>query len=216
MRKPKFHSRSFDGDSLAAQRETCVRLYKTMLDLIPKEPNIKILDLGCGHGHILSYLRGNGRDAYGLDVNVDSLQHRNLRGYFVCGDAHNLPFRDSSLDVILAFELVEHLKEPEKALEEIRRTLKRNGILLLTSPTPKSKSANKPGHINVRRREDWVSLLKRLGFKVKIVTYKYPIRLSVPLPYCLDRLLYETLGRMMGIWKRYLDVTSTKLLCEKA
>lgn len=76
----------------------------------------------------MSYLCGNGRDTYGLDINADSLQHRNMRSYFVCGDAHNLPFRDNSLDVVLAFELVEHLEEPEKALEEIRRTLKRNGF----------------------------------------------------------------------------------------
>ncbi|MEM3680045.1 MAG: class I SAM-dependent methyltransferase [Metallosphaera sp.] len=99
--------------------------YKTMLDLISKEPGIRILDLECSHGHVLSYLRENGRDAYGLDINADSLKHQNLRGYSVCGDAHNFPFRDNSLDVVLAFELVEHLKEPRRALEEIRRTLKR-------------------------------------------------------------------------------------------
>ncbi|MEM4474775.1 MAG: methionine biosynthesis protein MetW [Candidatus Bathyarchaeia archaeon] len=60
MRKPKFHSHSFDGDSLATQREACVKWYRAMLDLIPKEPGIRILDLGCGHGHILSYLREKG------------------------------------------------------------------------------------------------------------------------------------------------------------
>jgi len=167
------------------------------------------------HGHILSYLHEKGRDAYGLDINTDSLKHRNLKGYFVCGNTHNLPLKDNSLDVVLAFELVEHLKEPRRALEEIRRVLKRRGILLLTSPTPKSKSANQPNHISIRGREDWVPLLRDLGFKVKIVTYKYPIQLGVQLPRCLDGLLYETLGRMRGIWKRYLDVTSTKLFCEK-
>ena len=156
-----------------------MKWYRTMLDLIPREPSVKILDLGCGHGHILSYLREKGRDAYGLDINADSLKHRNLKGYFVCGDAHNLPLRDNSLDVVLAFELVEHLKEPRRALEEIRRILKRRGILLLTSPTPKSKSVNQPNHISIRRREDWVPLLRGLGFKVKIVTYKYPIQLGV-------------------------------------
>ncbi|MEM3680046.1 MAG: hypothetical protein QW359_00120 [Metallosphaera sp.] len=38
--------------------------------------------------------------------------------------------------------------------------------------------------------------MRGLGFKVKIVTYKYPIQSGVPLPHCLDRLLYETLGRI--------------------
>lgn len=186
-----------------------------MLDLIPKEPNMRILDLGCGHGHVFSYLREKeGKDAYGLDINVNSLKHQNLKGYFVCGDAHNIPFRDNSLDVVLAFELVEHLREPEKSLKEIRRVLKKGGILLLTTPTPKSKSANQPGHINIRRREEWISPLKKVGFKVKIVTYKYPVQLAVFTSF--DKLLRETLGWMLGIWKRYFDVTSTKLFCEKA
>lgn len=68
-----------------------------MLDLIPKESNIKILDLGCGHGHILSYLREREGDAYGLDINADLLQHRNLRGYFVCGTRITFPLETTRL-----------------------------------------------------------------------------------------------------------------------
>jgi len=51
-------------------------------------------------------------------------------------DAHNLPFRDNSLDVVLAFELVEHLKEPRRALKEIKRTLKKKGILTFNFSYP--------------------------------------------------------------------------------
>jgi ubiquinone/menaquinone biosynthesis C-methylase UbiE len=52
----------------------------------------------------------------------------------VQGDALNLPFKDESFDIVTAFEVIEHLYDPQKALGEIRRILKMDGIALISTP----------------------------------------------------------------------------------
>jgi 2-polyprenyl-3-methyl-5-hydroxy-6-metoxy-1,4-benzoquinol methylase len=45
-----------------------------------------------------------------------------------------LPFRNSSFDVIVAIELIEHLKKQRAFIDEVRRTLKTGGFILITTP----------------------------------------------------------------------------------
>ena len=61
-------------------------------------------------------------------INANSLKYRNLVSWFICGDAHDPPFKSGSEDVVLAFELVEHLNDPEKSFEEIKRILKKEAF----------------------------------------------------------------------------------------
>ncbi|MBU2536717.1 MAG: class I SAM-dependent methyltransferase [Chloroflexota bacterium] len=51
----------------------------------------------------------------------------------ILGDSHYLPFKEESFDVILCTEVLEHLKQPQKAIDEMRRVVKRGGELLLTT-----------------------------------------------------------------------------------
>lgn len=51
----------------------------------------------------------------------------------VVGDVHALPFEDSSFDIVLCVEVLEHLHTPQKALDEMRRVLRPGGTLLLTT-----------------------------------------------------------------------------------
>lgn len=109
---------------IEARQRTCVKWYKSMLDLIPENAHI-ILDLGCGEGHLVSYLHEKGRYLLGLDINISNYKYHNLKGLFLLGDAHKLPFKDDSLDTILAFEIFEHLERPEEAVNEIKRCLRK-------------------------------------------------------------------------------------------
>ena len=168
----------------------------------------RILDVGCGHGYIFEFCRSVGADAVGIDIQWKELKVPH-RGYFIVGDAQNLPLRDKSFDAIIAFELVEHLHNPEKSLEEFYRCLREGGMLLLTTPTPKSPFANYIGHVSVREREFWINKLKQLGFNVKLVTYRYPLNLKLP------SIITRILELLVGIWKRYVNVTSTKLIAIK-
>ncbi|MEK7497572.1 MAG: class I SAM-dependent methyltransferase [Patescibacteria group bacterium] len=73
-------------------------------------------------------------------------------------------------DYIVAFEVLEHLKKPEKALKNIRKTLKKDGILIFSTPFPTKRSLSDPTHINVHEASWWLKLGRQTGFtKTKAV-----------------------------------------------
>ena len=80
------------------------------------------LDLGCGSAYYKKYFPNR----IGFDIqpgpNVD-----------VVGDIHNLPFEDEKFDNILCTEVLEHLHSPQIAISEIKRVLKNNGKIILTT-----------------------------------------------------------------------------------
>jgi len=53
---------------------------------------------------------------------------------FLNGDVKNLPLEDSSIDCVIFTQVLEHIDEPFKALDEIKRVLKKDGILILSVP----------------------------------------------------------------------------------
>lgn len=85
----------------------------------------KVLEVGSGRG----YLQDVVKDYAGLDLSpsVAHFYHKP----FVVGSATNLPFADSSYDVVWSVWVMEHIPQPERALGEMRRVLKPQGMLLL-------------------------------------------------------------------------------------
>jgi ubiquinone/menaquinone biosynthesis C-methylase UbiE len=198
-------------------QENFVRWYSSIYSKIPSGSTKIILDVGCGPGYGLNHLVERNRIVYGLDITEERLKNKNLKKYFIKADAHHLPFKNESVDVIICFELVEHLNFPTKFLEEATRTLKTKGMFFITTPTPNSPwGANFPNHVNVWERKVWISKLKELGFNVKVITYIYPRFLGrSDISSTLLKLLDATVGRAIGYWKKYVKVTSTKLVCVK-
>jgi len=85
----------------------------------------KVLEVGSGRG----YLQDIVKDYAGLDLSpsVARFYHKP----FVVGSATNLPFADSSYDVVWSVWVMEHIPQPERALGEMRRVLKPDGMLFL-------------------------------------------------------------------------------------
>ncbi len=136
MDKKLNHLLSHTGDMDLKRR---VRIIIKELDI---EPGDKILDLGCGDGfylNILSKLEANIK-LYGCDIDTNALKSAktNLDGVSVQlsqGDAMaGLDYKDNSFDKIIMTEVLEHIPNDKKALEEIRRILRPGGILVLSVP----------------------------------------------------------------------------------
>lgn len=91
------------------------------------------------------FLREHSTDAYTLDLGAGNSPYIDLfpnrvgfdiaegKGVDVVGDAHDLPFEDEKFDMIVCNELLEHLHTPQKAVSEMRRILKKEGRLILTT-----------------------------------------------------------------------------------
>ena len=109
----------------------------------------RVLDLGCGEGrHVHGLYLEGGLHIVGVDLShkdVLTARHeiednaeifKDAPGHysFGVGDALRLPFADSSFDKIICSEVLEHIPDYEKALEEITRLLKPGGTLAISVP----------------------------------------------------------------------------------
>lgn len=96
----------------------------------------KVLDLGCYNGHILRRMVEQGNRVTGVDASDKLIRKLNTKGYDV--RLHNLenklPFKTASYDAVFAGEIIEHLVDTELFLSEIHRVLRKNGLLILTTP----------------------------------------------------------------------------------
>lgn len=140
-----------------------------------------ILDLGCGEGITLERLIKNfpGRNIQGIDVmpeNVAICESLHLPARL--GNVYHLDCRDSSQDVVLFLEVLEHLSEPETALREIQRILRPGGRALILFPNDRTFLVSRlltlrfreafydPGHVRQWTIADMAHLLPSLGFRI--------------------------------------------------
>jgi ubiquinone/menaquinone biosynthesis C-methylase UbiE len=112
-------------------------------------PEKDILDLGCGEGITLEKIlrRFPDRNVLGIDYGEEKIricQEHHLPARQ--GSAYALNLKDQSWDCCLLLEVIEHLEEPQKALREVHRVLRKEGLFLLIFP------------------HDWLFKAARLGF----------------------------------------------------
>jgi ubiquinone/menaquinone biosynthesis C-methylase UbiE len=97
-----------------------------------------ILDVGCGIGEYLGKVAGWNETIVGLDLDCVSLKKRVSQFLSIQGDAQHLPFKATEFDLILFSEVLEHMPDPESALDEIVRVLKPDGRLIISTPCKSS------------------------------------------------------------------------------
>lgn len=93
---------------------------------------LKILDLGCGKGDY-TYLFGRKNKVIGIDLQkVVQKKYKNF--IFKKADATNLPFRMNYFDMVISFDVIEHIKNDKQFVREAFRVLKYGGKILFGTP----------------------------------------------------------------------------------
>lgn len=118
---------------------TWASLTRQFIDPLIKSAGIKadmkVLDVACGPGYVTKAMVEKGALATGLDFSSEMLRlaQKNYPGIlFIEGDAQALPFEKNSFDAILMNFGILHLPQPQRALEEACRVLRKNGRFAYT------------------------------------------------------------------------------------
>jgi SAM-dependent methyltransferase len=100
-----------------------------------ESPRSVILDVGCGVGQVVHSLFAAGFQAHGVEVSEANIAlAREQPGHFHLYDGHTLPFPDRAVDVIGAFNVLEHVEQPVALLDEMSRVLRPGGRIVISSP----------------------------------------------------------------------------------
>jgi len=97
------------------------------------------LDAACGSGYGSALLAATAASVVGVDVAPDAVEYARRRygsekAAFAQADCLALPFAPGQFDLIVAFEIIEHLQDAEGFLRELKRVLAPAGLLLLSTP----------------------------------------------------------------------------------
>lgn len=111
--------------------EDIVRFVTQTYGNVDKKEKIRILDLGCGYGNNLKFLRNEGYDYVGIDFSIEAIKHCRAENLCVIyGNIVNLDFPDNYFDCIIDRMTIQHNSKEriEKIVQEIKRVLKPKGI----------------------------------------------------------------------------------------
>ncbi|MCS0503946.1 methyltransferase domain-containing protein [Ancylobacter mangrovi] len=130
---------------------------------------LDVLDVSSGEGYGSAFLARSARSVVGVDIDPEAVAHAEARygrpagPRFQFADIGDLPFPDASFDVVVSFETIEHVRDPAHALGELRRVLKPDGVMIISTPdrdvfTDRIGNRN-PFHLAEMSADEFVALL---------------------------------------------------------
>ncbi|PJB20593.1 MAG: hypothetical protein CO117_00435 [Flavobacteriaceae bacterium CG_4_9_14_3_um_filter_33_16] len=98
-----------------------------------------VLDIACGEGYGSFLISNKSKQVYGVDINEETIQfasqkYKNNNLTFLKGSTSKIPLEDNTVEVIISFETIEHHDEHDQMMLEIKRVLKPDGIVIMSSP----------------------------------------------------------------------------------
>ena len=112
-----------------------IETFKKILGVDEIPPDTRILDLGCGNGLEAAYLSVLcNAEVYGIDINEKFDKWALTKSHLVNYDGENIPYPESSFDIIYSYHVLEHVKDLPVLLEEAARVLKPNGVAYFGTP----------------------------------------------------------------------------------
>lgn len=124
-----------------------------------------VLDIASGSGYGVKMLAETAKFVYGVDANETAVNYskKNFSGKNIeyrVGDGESIPLEDDSIDVVVTFETIEHIKNYKKFLDEVDRVLKPDGLLVVSTPNDVEFAEGNHFHLHEFKYEELVTLLK--------------------------------------------------------
>lgn len=128
--------------------------------------NKTVLDVASGEGYGTALLGKSARQTTGVDVDKVTIKHAqkkysSSKVKFIKGNGRKLPLKDQSVDVVVSFETIEHVKDYKNFMSEIKRVLKSDGLLILSTPNDLEYPEGNHFHLHEFKQAELESLVKK-------------------------------------------------------
>ncbi len=191
MNDPKFYAGNvYDkyGSRNPIERLLMGSFLNSIRDFIYPLAIANVLEVGCGEGHLAGYVgRLKEFDIEAVDISAEILKiaaesYKEIR--FRQVSAYHLPYRDNSFDLVLASEVLEHLDNPVRALEEGWRVTRKYCVFSVPNePVWRianlmrfryiSRFGNTPGHVQHWSKQQFIKLISE-KFEVLKIRLPFP------------------------------------------
>ncbi len=148
----------------------------------------RVLDVGCGEGYGSVLLAQKAASLVGVDISEEAVAHAAAKYSlenveFRSMPAERLSLPDGSFDILVCLEVIEHARDYIAAMEELRRVLKAEGTLILSTPNKNVTSPRRPRPLNIYHLHEFTirearDLLRRYFSKVEFFSQKDPFERS--------------------------------------
>jgi len=180
------------------------------------KPGDKILEIGCGIGTIVQHFAQQAYDITGIDISTTAIKYGRRKYGPVnihAQPAENLAFPDRTFDIVLSFDLFEHIAQIDTHIREVRRVLKNRGCYLFQTPNKYSNALFETltkkslkwrrAHPSLHSPAQLQKRLSRHGFETRF------IKINTLNKFTLDK-LRRNLGPLSGLF-RCIDFTRLPL-----
>lgn len=186
-----------------------VQRYQSILGLVKDKV---VLDVACGEGYGANLISTSASYVHAVDIDEETIQsaaqkYNNGNIEFHISSVEKLPFKDSFFDVVISYETLEHVDETSQLqfLKEIKRILKPNGILVISTPNKKNYS-DLPGYVNPYHikelyREEFDKLLRDHFKFVDIYSQRFEV---ASLLHLVNSDNYTNLGNGNSDMEKYM------------
>jgi 2-polyprenyl-3-methyl-5-hydroxy-6-metoxy-1,4-benzoquinol methylase len=121
----------------------------------------RVLDLGCGSGYGTARLAVAGALVVGIDRIAPDAASRAAGVRFARADLRGIPLRERSFDLIVSFQVIEHLDDPTAYLAAIAGLLGEDGLAMLSTPNLAMSDGVNPYHVHEYRADELEAVLRR-------------------------------------------------------
>jgi putative methyltransferase (TIGR04325 family) len=208
----------------ALGKEPEMEQFKLLINLIKriKKPEIKVLDIGCGAGHLYRSLKKLDKSIIYVGVDISDLYidmakkcfsgEKNVS--FIKGDITDLKLSDNSYDVVVCYQVLPYLPDYKKAVRELARVAKEHVFIRLylgdyTHIIKVYRWGFKRGapfqYYNVYSQDEFVNYLRKCGFReIKVYEEKFKTKIKKKKDIPFSTYTYgklQIIGNIVQTWK---------------
>jgi SAM-dependent methyltransferase len=177
-----------------------------------------VLDIASGEGYGSSIIANSAKQVYGVDIDLDTIilannKYKKSNLKFIQGSTSKIPFGNHFFDLVVSFETLEHHDEHRQMLDEIKRVLKPNGILIISTPDRKEYSdklnIKNKFHIKELYEDEFLDLLKISFDNLRLLKQKSSL-FSLIVPQNMNNKVTFYEGNFENI--KFVDISKTEFL----